>query len=42
MNSFLFNSILILISAITVTHFCADAFEDFARNTAATRKNKKK
>jgi LMBR1 domain-containing protein 1 len=37
MNSFLFNILLMIVAAITVTHFCSDAFEDFARTTDANQ-----
>jgi len=36
-TSFTFNSILIMIGAITVTHFCTVAFSAYADNTAAAQ-----
>lgn len=36
-TSFAFNAILMLVGAITVTHFCTDAFSAYADNTAAAR-----
>jgi LMBR1 domain-containing protein 1 len=34
MNSFLFNVILILLAAVSVTQFCASAFSQYARLSA--------
>lgn len=34
MNSFLFNTMIVLICSITVTQFCASSFREYAANTA--------
>ena len=36
-TSLAFNAIIVLIGAITVTHFCTDAFSAYAENTDAAR-----
>lgn len=37
MNAFMFNTILILISSLAATHFCTNAFADFANSTAVSQ-----